>query len=90
MPNGVVSFERFSQNSGFPDFESAFDTIESCSLRGHGTIEDEGKDYVQTDFANEFIGGGVLGHGCVQDSGFKKFTPSSKIGPYGLNIKSMF
>ena len=73
MPNGVVSFERFSQNSGFPDFESAFDTIESCSLRGHGTIEDEGKDYVQTDFANEFIGGGVLGHGCVQDSGFKKF-----------------
>ena len=35
-----------------------FDRFESkiiYILRGHGTIEDEGKDYVQTDFVNECL-----------------------------------
>ena len=32
---------------------------------GQGLIEDQ--DLVQVDFANAFIGGGVLGEGCVQE-----------------------
>jgi poly(ADP-ribose) glycohydrolase len=31
-----------------------------------GKIEDEGEQMTQLDFANQYIGGGVLGHGCVQ------------------------
>ncbi|KAL3101038.1 hypothetical protein niasHS_001498 [Heterodera schachtii] len=45
----------------------------SAPLNGHltalcdGRIEDEGAAHTQMDFANEFIGGGVLGHGAVQE-----------------------
>lgn len=31
-----------------------------------GLIEDE-KNAIQVDFANKFLGGGVLTHGCVQE-----------------------
>lgn len=32
-----------------------------------GTIENDGDGLLQVDFANRFIGGGVLGGGCVQE-----------------------
>ncbi|XP_017155880.1 poly(ADP-ribose) glycohydrolase [Drosophila miranda] len=32
-----------------------------------GTIEDQGLGLLQVDFANKYLGGGVLGHGCVQE-----------------------
>lgn len=32
-----------------------------------GTIEDHGVGMLQADFANKFLGGGVLGHGAVQE-----------------------
>ncbi|TKS85669.1 Poly(ADP-ribose) glycohydrolase [Collichthys lucidus] len=32
-----------------------------------GTIEDEGYGMLQVDFANRFVGGGVTGHGLVQE-----------------------
>lgn len=32
-----------------------------------GTIEDGGNGLLQIDFANKYLGGGVLGHGCVQE-----------------------
>lgn len=32
-----------------------------------GTIEDGGANMLQVDFANRFIGGGVLSRGCVQE-----------------------
>lgn len=32
-----------------------------------GTIEDNGAGMLQVDFANKYIGGGVLGHGAVQE-----------------------
>lgn len=34
------------------------------------TIEDDGYGMLQVDFANQYIGGGVLGSGCVQVSCF--------------------
>ena len=32
-----------------------------------GTIEDDGQQMIQADFANEYIGGGALGSGMVQE-----------------------
>lgn len=32
-----------------------------------GTIEDQGRGMLQVDFANKYLGGGVLGRGCVQE-----------------------
>ena len=32
-----------------------------------GLIDQEGAKYVEMDFANKYIGGGVLGHGLVQE-----------------------
>lgn len=32
-----------------------------------GTIEDQGVGLLQVDFANKYLGGGVLGRGCVQE-----------------------
>lgn len=36
-------------------------------VASNGTIEDQGVGLLQVDFANKFLGGGVLGHGCVQE-----------------------
>ena len=72
MPNGIVSFERCVQpgmgnETQWPDFDSAQDKIQEVHILGTGIIEREGEKYVQADFANKFIGGGVLGFGCVQE-----------------------
>lgn len=32
-----------------------------------GTIEDDGVGLLQVDFANKYLGGGVLNYGCVQE-----------------------
>lgn len=32
-----------------------------------GTIEDDGEGLLQVDFANKYLGGGVLNYGCVQE-----------------------
>lgn len=32
-----------------------------------GTIEDDGLGFLQVDFANKNVGGGVFGYGCVQE-----------------------
>lgn len=36
-------------------------------INAGGTIEDQGIGLLQVDFANKFLGGGVLGHGAVQE-----------------------
>jgi len=40
-----------------------------CAVHMHdrGSIEDAGTEYLQADFANKYIGGGVVGNGCVQE-----------------------
>ncbi|EDV45739.2 poly(ADP-ribose) glycohydrolase [Drosophila erecta] len=70
VPTGVVTFVR---RSGSP--EQLVDWSQSVAPLGHvplhvnaeGTIEDEGIGLLQVDFANKYLGGGVLGHGCVQE-----------------------
>lgn len=36
-------------------------------INSAGTIEDDGLGFLQVDFANKNVGGGVLGFGCVQE-----------------------
>nr|AAC28734.1 poly(ADP-ribose) glycohydrolase [Drosophila melanogaster] len=70
VPTGVVTFVR---RSGLP--EHLIDWSQSAAPLGdvplhvdaEGTIEDEGIGLLQVDFANKYLGGGVLGHGCVQE-----------------------
>ncbi|XP_016942495.2 poly(ADP-ribose) glycohydrolase [Drosophila suzukii] len=70
VPTGVVTFVR---RSGLPEHQ--VDWSQSAAPLGDvplhvdakGTIEDEGVGLLQVDFANKYLGGGVLGHGCVQE-----------------------
>ncbi|XP_017112375.1 poly(ADP-ribose) glycohydrolase [Drosophila elegans] len=70
VPTGVVTFVR---RSGMPEHQ--IDWSQSAAPLGdvplhvdaEGTIEDEGIGLLQVDFANKYLGGGVLGHGCVQE-----------------------
>lgn len=65
MPSGLVTFTRRCINE-FPIFEKSNSKIFDCEIRSDGTIEDC-EDALQMDFANKYIGGGVLSRGCVQE-----------------------
>ena len=68
MPKGIVSFERRSlNNEEFPVWKDSNKTLKKLVVLKDGVIEDEGKGLLQVDFANKFIGGGVIGSGCVQE-----------------------
>eukprot|EP00249_Psilotum_nudum_P021508 c28133_g2_i1 orf=224-2122(+) len=80
IPEGKVSYERKvlpQPNSHFssfaicePDhsFWSGSDAL-LCPFMvfEKGTIEDERSEALEVDFANKFLGGGFLFHGCVQE-----------------------
>lgn len=70
MPTGVVTFtrrymhdkQRIRWDKWDGDFKAA-----KLHVTAHGTIEDQGRGLLQVDFANKYLGGGVLGNGCVQE-----------------------
>lgn len=68
---GGVRFERLVLDTSDMELDSAWTSsdLPLCAVdaRADGTIEDFGAHVLHLDFANEFIGGGVLGHGCVQE-----------------------
>ncbi|CAO1410422.1 unnamed protein product [Diamesa hyperborea] len=70
MPTGVVTFQRryvFPNNlPNWSECDMKFSTIK-LHVSSTGRIENEGTGMLQVDFANKFLGGGVLGHGCVQE-----------------------
>lgn len=70
MPTGVITFQRkFVNPNSYPKYESCdlkFADIK-LHINSNGTIESDGDGMLQVDFANKFVGGGVLGHGCVQE-----------------------
>ena len=41
--------------------------MRNLRVLSQGTIEDDGGGTLQVDFANAYVGGGVLSHGCVQE-----------------------
>ncbi|KAJ3021745.1 UNVERIFIED_CONTAM: hypothetical protein HDU68_009493, partial [Siphonaria sp. JEL0065] len=51
----------------YPDWESLSTGFCDMRVETTGKIEDEGTGCLMADFANEFIGGGVLGQGAVQE-----------------------
>ena len=66
----MVTFTRRSLSpEEFPKWETSKAPIGETLLHitSEGTIEDQGLGLLQVDFANKFLGGGVLGAGCVQE-----------------------
>lgn len=70
MPLGVVTISRrcFSDDQ-MPKWSKCNASFKNTLLRisSVGTIEDQGNGLLQVDFANRYLGGGVLGLGCVQE-----------------------
>lgn len=72
MPLGVLTFQRrYINPKQFVNWSKCEAVIGRDTVPIHvnseGTIEDQGRGLLQVDFANKYIGGGVLGHGCVQE-----------------------
>ncbi|XP_074647894.1 poly(ADP-ribose) glycohydrolase-like [Tubulanus polymorphus] len=66
MPTGNVTFtRRILKNS--PQWNSSTAKLHRLYVSASGTIEDDGHGLLQADFANRFIGGGVLRQGLVQE-----------------------
>ncbi|XP_027845284.2 poly(ADP-ribose) glycohydrolase [Aphis gossypii] len=66
--NGIVTYSRRRLPSGdLPYWLQSTKKLTNLYITSDGTIEDNGDGMLQVDFANKFIGGGVLGHGSVQE-----------------------
>uniref|UniRef100_A0A8C4E244 poly(ADP-ribose) glycohydrolase n=1 Tax=Dicentrarchus labrax TaxID=13489 RepID=A0A8C4E244_DICLA len=65
-PKGLVTFTRQSLNNP-PNWESSQTQLTRLHITCEGTIEDDGYGMLQVDFANRLVGGGVTGHGLVQE-----------------------
>jgi len=67
-PCGTVSFRRQNiDKNSIPDWKSSKKQLCKLHVMSSGTIDDDGIGMLQMDFANKFVGGGVLGWGCVQE-----------------------
>ena len=68
LPTGALTFSRRClPPSQCPDWKSSEKRLPALHVAQLGTIEDDGAGMSQMDFANKYLGGGVLGHGCVQE-----------------------
>lgn len=65
-PKGLVTFTRQTLSKP-PNWESSQTQLKRLHITCEGTIEDDGYGMLQVDFANRFVGGGVTGHGLVQE-----------------------
>lgn len=65
-PIGTVTFKRQCLRK-FPEWDSSERKLPRLHITSEGTIEDQGVGMLQMDFANKYIGGGVLNRGCVQE-----------------------
>jgi poly(ADP-ribose) glycohydrolase len=67
MPNGVISFRRYElSDNSCPKWSSSRQDLCNIHLTTGKRIEDV-NCVLQVDFANQYIGGGVLGSSCVQE-----------------------
>jgi hypothetical protein len=82
MPTGVLTFQRrFVDLDLCPNWAKSDVKFSSMKLfvSAQGTIED-GIAMLQTDFANRYLGGGVLGWGCVQEEIRFMMNPEMIVG----------
>jgi len=67
-PMGLITFSRkVVPARGVPNWAGSSTIIPKLHLTSNGTIEVEGRGMLQADFANKFVGGGVLRSGLVQE-----------------------
>ena len=65
-PTGTITFTR-QVCTNLPAWEQSHQLLSKLHVTSTGTIEDNGHGMLQVDFANKYVGGGVLAHGCVQE-----------------------
>ncbi|XP_054898593.1 poly(ADP-ribose) glycohydrolase-like [Poeciliopsis prolifica] len=65
-PTGLVTFRRQRLDKP-PNWKSSPTLLTRLHITCEGTIEDDGYGMLQVDFANKFVGGGVIGAGLVQE-----------------------
>ncbi|XP_067138347.1 poly(ADP-ribose) glycohydrolase-like isoform X1 [Centruroides vittatus] len=65
-PEGVITFHRIYHQES-PEWSQSKEILRSMLVSSEGFIEKEGYGLLQVDFANKFVGGGVLGLGLVQE-----------------------
>uniref|UniRef100_A0A3B5QQZ4 poly(ADP-ribose) glycohydrolase n=1 Tax=Xiphophorus maculatus TaxID=8083 RepID=A0A3B5QQZ4_XIPMA len=65
-PTGLVTFSRQRLDKP-PNWKSSPTLLTRLHITCEGTIEDDGYGMLQVDFANKFVGGGVIGAGLVQE-----------------------
>ncbi|KAM4526723.1 poly(ADP-ribose) glycohydrolase [Fundulus diaphanus] len=65
-PTGLVTFSRQTLDKP-PDWKCSQTLLTRLHITCEGTIEDDGYGMLQVDFANKFVGGGVIGAGLVQE-----------------------
>nr|CDS26366.1 poly(ADP ribose) glycohydrolase [Hymenolepis microstoma] len=80
-PRGVVTYTRRCLNKSVP-FDCSNVPIKSIALGVSSTclIEDASPDTIQVNFANRFLGGGVLRGGCVQEEILCCIRPELLVG----------
>jgi len=68
MPVGTITYSRqVIAKERMVEWESSSATFKNLYVTPKGTIEDGGNGFLQVDFANRLVGGGVIGEGCVQE-----------------------
>ncbi|XP_075999659.1 poly(ADP-ribose) glycohydrolase [Genypterus blacodes] len=65
-PTGLVTFTRRCLDTPV-DWESSQSQLTKLHITCEGTIEEDGYGMLQVDFANRFVGGGVISSGLVQE-----------------------
>ncbi|KAH0548451.1 hypothetical protein KQX54_001365 [Cotesia glomerata] len=67
-PVGTITIQRRSvSRNDCPKWDKVKCPLPPLHINSEGTIEDQGAGLLQVDFANKFLGGGVLNSGCVQE-----------------------
>lgn len=66
VPNGLITFQRCGLSHSI-EWRRSQCKVTQLHLSSVGTIEDDGRGMLQVDFAAPLVGGGVLGHGLVQE-----------------------
>ncbi|KAA3681438.1 poly(ADP-ribose) glycohydrolase, partial [Paragonimus westermani] len=69
LPAGVVTYTRRHLGAQVPNWAESICSFDQLRIHisSTGTIEEAGFDTLQVDFANRYLGGGVLNSGCVQE-----------------------
>ncbi|KAF8566618.1 hypothetical protein P879_04990 [Paragonimus westermani] len=69
LPAGVVTYTRRHLGAQVPNWAESVCSFDQLRIHisSTGTIEEAGSDTLQVDFANRYLGGGVLNSGCVQE-----------------------